>query len=90
MGGNIVTHIAELHPELYSGILACGAALLTVGDPPEEPLPWIFKPKVPLLFVSNYCDGVAKLTEFADKYVRDEEIKGRVKEKRKILVCLSS
>jgi hypothetical protein len=64
-----VSHMSELHPELYDGVLACGAALLTIGDPPEEPLPWIFKPKIPLLFVSNFCDGVAKLTEFADKCV---------------------
>lgn len=67
MGGNIVAHMAELHPDLYDGVLACGAALLTIGDPPEEPLPFVFRPKIPLLFLSNSCDGVAKLEEFAAK-----------------------
>lgn len=64
MGGNICTHVAEIDGHLFQGALLCGAALLTVGDPPETPLPFEHAPTVPLLYLSNYGDCVRNIEEY--------------------------
>ena len=54
MGGTIVTLIAETRSEDYDGVLALGAAL-EVRDA-QQPHQWTYKPRIPLLFVSNQTE----------------------------------
>lgn len=51
MGGAIVTHLAERHPDLYNGAVAIGAALLTKDK--ENPLNYTYQPKIPIIFLTN-------------------------------------
>jgi len=68
-----VTHMTEEYPTLYTGAVVCGAALLVVGDPPEEPLDWSYKPGIPLLFVTNYCDGVGNILNYCEMAKKERE-----------------
>ena len=54
MGGAIVTLIAERYPERYQGIVAIGAALLVKEK--ENPIDFLYKPLIPLLFLTNQSE----------------------------------
>ncbi|KAJ5078313.1 phospholipase-related [Anaeramoeba ignava] len=54
MGGCVVTHIAEMHPDLYDGCVAIGAALYTKDG--ENPLDWEYEPKIPIIYLTNQSE----------------------------------
>jgi pimeloyl-ACP methyl ester carboxylesterase len=51
MGGAIVTHLAERHPDLFNGAIAIGAALQSEDQ--EDPIRLAQDPKIPVLFLTN-------------------------------------
>jgi pimeloyl-ACP methyl ester carboxylesterase len=76
MGGAIVTLISERYPELFTGMIAVGAALLIRKDPIDNPIKFLNKCQMPSLYLSNYTiepvlyqigrpgHGVLNLTEY--------------------------
>jgi pimeloyl-ACP methyl ester carboxylesterase len=53
MGGCVATLTGETYPEIFAGIVAVGAALLTKDDSPIEPHQFSYIPKVPTIFLTN-------------------------------------
>eukprot|EP01121_Diplochlamys_sp_Union-15-3_P006559 TRINITY_DN1703_c0_g1_i2.p1 TRINITY_DN1703_c0_g1~~TRINITY_DN1703_c0_g1_i2.p1 ORF type:complete len:403 (-),score=74.84 TRINITY_DN1703_c0_g1_i2:128-1189(-) len=55
MGGCIVTHLAELYPQLYHGVVAIGAALYVKENIPS-PLKFTYDPLVPIIYLTNVSE----------------------------------